>query len=199
MISKYRPKAPIVAVTTNPSVSRKLALVSGVVPTSGGKCTTTDEMIETAVQESISSGVVNHGDLIVITAGVPVGESGSTNLMKVYIVGDIIAKGQGVGRRSAFGKVVVAKNAKEANEKMTSGSVLVTGSTDRDMMEALEKASALITEEGGLTSHAAVVGLSLGIPVIVGLENATSILNDGDEITVDSSHGAVYQGRTSIL
>ncbi|MGG3572758.1 pyruvate kinase [Bacillus gobiensis] len=199
MISKYRPKAPIVAVTTSPSVSRKLALVFGVVATSGGKCSTTDEMIEGAVQESINSGVVNHGDLIVITAGVPVGEAGSTNLMKVYIVGDIIAKGQGIGRKSAYGNVVVANNAKEANEKMTSGSVLVTRSTDRDMMEALEKASALITEEGGLTSHAAVVGLSLGIPVIVGLENATSIFNDGDEITVDSTQGAVYKGRTSIL
>lgn len=199
MISKYRPKAPIVAVTTSPSVSRKLALVFGVVATSGGKCSTTDEMIEGAVQESINSGVVNHGDLIVITAGVPVGEAGSTNLMKVYIVGDIIAKGQGIGRKSAYGNVVVANNAKEANEKMTSGSVLVTRSTDRDMMEALEKASALITEEGGLTSHAAVVGLSLGIPVIVGLENATSLFNDGDEITVDSTQGAVYKGRTSIL
>ncbi|ALC82001.1 MULTISPECIES: pyruvate kinase [Bacillus] len=199
MISKYRPKAPIVAVTTSPSVSRKLALVFGVVATSGGKCSTTDEMIEGAVQESINSGVVNHGDLIVITAGVPVGEAGSTNLMKVYIVGDIIAKGQGIGRKSAYGNVVVANNAKEANEKMTSGSVLVTRSTDRDMMEALEKASALITEEGGLTSHAAVVGLSLGIPVIVGLENATSIFNDDDEITVDSTQGAVYKGRTSIL
>lgn len=199
MISKYRPKAPIVAVTTSPSVSRKLALVFGVVAKSGGKCTTTDEMIETAVQESINSGVVNHGDLIVITAGVPVGEAGSTNLMKVYIVGDIIAKGQGIGRKSAYGNVVVAKNAKEANEKMTPGSVLVTNCTDRDMMDALEKASALITEEGGLTSHAAVVGLSLGIPVIVGLENATSIFKDGDEITVDSTQGAVYKGRTSIL
>lgn len=82
---------------------------------------------------------------------------------------------------------------------MTDGAVLVTKSTDRDMIASLEKASALITEEGGLTSHAAVVGLSLGIPVIVGLENATSILTEGQEITVDASRGAVYQGRASVL
>ncbi len=82
---------------------------------------------------------------------------------------------------------------------MTDGAVLVTKSTDRDMIASLEKASALITEEGGLTSHAAVVGLSLGIPVIVGLENATSILTEGQDITVDASRGAVYQGRASVL
>ncbi|OBA01504.1 pyruvate kinase [Bacillus subtilis] len=198
MIAKYRPQAPIVAVTINDSVSRKLALVSGVFAESGQNAKTTDEMLEDAVQKSLNSGIVKHGDLIVITAGT-VGESGTTNLMKVYTVGDIIAKGQGIGRKSAFGPVVIAQNAKEAEQKMTDGAVLVTKSTDRDMIASLEKASALITEEGGLTSHAAVVGLSLGIPVIVGLENATSILTEGQEITVDASRGAVYQGRASVL
>ncbi|PSA92713.1 pyruvate kinase [Bacillus atrophaeus] len=198
MISKYRPQAPIVAVTVNESISRKLALVFGVFPESGQNATSTDQMLDDAVQKSLNSGIVKHGDLIVITAG-SVGESGTTNLMKVYTVGDIIAKGQGIGRKSAYGPVVVAQNAKEAEQKMTDGAVLVTTSTDRDMITALEKASALITEEGGLTSHAAVVGLSLGIPVIVGLENATSILADGQDITVDAARGAVYQGRASVL
>ncbi|MED4813139.1 pyruvate kinase [Bacillus atrophaeus] len=198
MISKYRPQAPIVAVTVNESISRKLALVFGVFPESGQNATSTDQMLDDAVQKSLNSGIVKHGDLIVITAG-SVGESGTTNLMKVYTVGDIIAKGQGIGRKSAYGPVVVAQNAKEAEQKMTDGAVLVTTSTDRDMITALEKASALITEEGGLTSHAAVVGLSLGIPVIVGLENATFILADGQDITVDAARGAVYQGRASVL
>ncbi|MCY9197239.1 pyruvate kinase [Bacillus atrophaeus] len=198
MISKYRPQAPIVAVTVNESISRKLALVFGVFPESGQNATSTDQMLDDAVQKSLNSGIVKHGDLIVITAG-SVGESGTTNLMKVYTVGDIIAKGQGIGRKSAYGPVVVAQNAKEAEQKMTDGAVLVTTSTDRDMITALEKASALITEEGGLTSHAAVVGLSLGIPVIVGLENAISILADGQDITVDAARGAVYQGRASVL
>ncbi|KKB74908.1 MULTISPECIES: pyruvate kinase [Bacillus] len=198
MISKYRPKAPIVAVTVNDSVSRKLSLVFGVFAKSGQNHSTTDEMLENAVQKSLDSGIVHHGDLIVITAGA-VGEAGTTNLMKVYVVGDVIAKGQGIGRKSAYGEVVTAQNANEAAEKMKEGAVLVTKSTDRDMMASLEKASALITEEGGLTSHAAVVGLSLGIPVIVGLENATSILTDGDDITVDSARGAVYRGHASVL
>ncbi|MCA1032324.1 pyruvate kinase [Bacillus timonensis] len=199
MISKYRPKAPIVAVTATESTSRKLALVWGVYPRVGHHTTSTDEMLDIAVQEAVNSGIVKHGDLVVITAGVPVGEAGTTNLMKIHVVGDVIVKGQGIGRKSAYGKVVVANSGEEANAKMKDGAILVTLSTDRDMMGALEKASALITEEGGLTSHAAVVGLSLGIPVIVGVENATFILKDGQEITVDSSRGIIYEGHANVL
>ena len=199
MISKYRPKAPIVAVTANEHVVRRLALVWGVYPQLGQKTYSTDEMLDNAVEESLNSGLVSHGDLVVISAGVPIGESGTTNLMKIHVVGDIIAKAQGIGRKSAFGKVVTAKNAAEAIAKVTEGSILVTISSDKEMMPAIEKCSALVTEEGGLTCHAAVVGLSLGIPVIVGVEDATQILKDGQEITVDAQSGVVYNGHASVL
>ncbi|MBM7660565.1 pyruvate kinase [Bacillus mesophilus] len=199
MISKFRPKAPIIAVTSEESVSRKLALVWGVTAQMGAKATTTDEMLDLSVQESINTGLVKYGETIVITAGVPVGESGTTNIMKVHVVGDIITKGQGIGRKTAFGKVVIANSGEEANQKMKPGGILVTFSSDRDMMQALEQASALITVEGGLTSHAAVVGLSLGIPVIVGVEDATTILKDGQDVTVDSSRGVIYSGHASVL
>ncbi|MGG3560382.1 pyruvate kinase [Neobacillus rhizosphaerae] len=199
MISKYRPKAPIVAVAANDKVSRQLSLVWGVYSRITSMCSTTDEMLELSVQESLNSGIVKHGDLVVITAGVPVGEAGTTNLMKIHVVGDIIAKAQGIGRKSAFGKVVVAHDAKEALENVKQGSILVTLGTDRDMVPALEKCAALITQEGGLTSHAAVVGLNLGIPVIVGVDNALELFKEGQEITVDSSRGVIYNGHASVL
>ncbi|MBS4176059.1 pyruvate kinase [Lederbergia citrea] len=199
MISKYRPKAPIVAITSNEAIVRRLSLKWGVYPKLGQKVTTTDEMLENAVTESLNSGLVKHGDLIVITGGVPVGEKGTTNLMKVHVVGDVIAKGQGIGRKSAFGKAFIAKDASEANEKAEPGSVMVAIGTDREMVSVLEKCSALITEEGGLTSHAAVVGINLGIPVIVGVENATTLIKDGQEITVDATRGIIYNGHASVL
>lgn len=199
MIAKYRPKAPIVAVTHTEEVCRRLTLVWGVTPQMGKAATSTDEMLDIAVEESLHSGVVHHGDLVVISAGVPVGESGTTNLMKVHVVGDVFAKGQGVGRKSVSGEVVTADNAEEALAKMTKGAILVTYATDRDMMPAVEKAAALLTERGGLTSHAAVVGLSLGIPVIVGVDRAGEILKDGQEITVDSARGDIYNGHASVL
>ncbi|AGE23331.1 pyruvate kinase [Geobacillus zalihae] len=199
MVAKYRPKAPIIAVTSNEAVSRRLALIWGVYTKEAPHVNTTDEMLDVAVDAAVRSGLVKHGDLVVITAGVPVGETGSTNLMKVHVISDLLAKGQGIGRKSAFGKAVVAKTAEEACQKMVEGGILVTISTDADMMPALEKAAAIITEEGGLTSHAAVVGLSLGIPVVVGVENATSLFKDGQEITVDGGFGAVYRGHASVL
>lgn len=199
MISKYRPKAPIVAVTSSVEVTRRLTLVWGVSPQVGEKVTTTDEMLDLAVTESLNSGIVKHGDLIIITAGVPVGEAGTTNLMKVHVVGDVLAKGQGIGRKSAYGKAVIVKNAGEALEKVEKGDIMVVIGTDREMVPALEKCSALVAEEGGLTSHAAVVGISLGIPVIVGVDNATSIFHDGQEITVDGTRGVVYNGHASVL
>ncbi|GGD16813.1 pyruvate kinase [Pontibacillus salipaludis] len=199
MISKYRPKAPLVAVTSDERVQRMLSLVWGVHAVLGDRSESTDDMLTKAIDNGLKTGAFNRGDRVIITAGVPVGESGTTNLMKVHVVGDVVTKGQGIGKKSAFGKVVVAKTAEEANSKVEEGDILVTIGTDKEMMPAIEKASGLVTQEGGLTSHAAVVGLSLGIPVIVGVSDATTIVSDGDEITIDSARGDIYQGHASVL
>ncbi|MFB5663583.1 pyruvate kinase [Alteribacillus sp. HJP-4] len=199
IVSKYRPESPIIAVTSNEKVFRRLALVWGVTPMLGVAAASTDEMLDSTVRESLKTDFVKHGDLVVITAGVPVGESGTTNIMKVHVIGEVIGKGQGIGRKTASGKVVVARNAQDANDRMQDGMILVTYSTDKDMMPAFEKASAVVTEEGGLTSHAAVVGLNLGIPVIVGVQRAIDLFEDGEEITVDGTRGDLYRGHASVL
>src|SRR5690625_3897006 len=199
MISKYRPMMPIVAVTSSETVLRQLSLVWGVHATLGHPTSTTDEMLEAAVEKGLQTGLVEHGSRVVITAGVPVGESGTTNLMKVHVIGDIIARGQGIGRRTAFGKVTLANSAEEAVNKIEPGNILVASSTDRDMMPAIEQASGIITEQGGLTSHAAVVGLSLGIPVIVGVQDITKNIKDGEEVTLDGLKGYIYRGHASVL
>ena len=198
-ISKYRPKAPIIAVTSHEHVVRRLALTWGVYPELGPSATTTDDMLQIAIDESLKTGMVSHGELVVITAGVPVGETGTTNLMKIQLLGGSLLKAQGIGRKLAKGKVVIAKTAAEAIKKVTEGSILVTIGSDKEMMPAIEKCAALITEEGGLTSHAAVVGVNLGIPVIVGAEDATNILKEGQTITVDARHGMIYDGHSSVL
>ncbi len=199
MISKYRPKAPILAITSDIRICRRLTLVWGVLTQFRERANTTDEMLQHAMDAAQESKFVSNGDTVIITAGLPVGETGMTNMMKIHVVGDVIAQGQGIGRKSAAGKVVVAKTGEEAVSKVTSGSILVTNCTDKDMMPAIERAAAIITEEGGLTSHAAVVGVSLGIPVIVGVENATNILVNGQAVTVDASRGIVSTGHKSIL
>ncbi|MBM6613704.1 pyruvate kinase [Desemzia sp. RIT804] len=199
MISKYRPKSTIIAVTFSERTMRGLALSWGVYPTVAEKPESTDDMFNLATNIAQEKGYAKEGDLIIITAGVPVGERGTTNLMKIQMIGSKLVRGHGVGNESIIGKAVVAMNAQEANEKSVEGCVLVTKTTDKDYLPAIEKAAAIIVEQGGLTSHAAVIGIAMGIPVIVGAEDATNVISDNELITVDSRRGIVYRGATSAI
>ena len=181
MISKYRPNADIVAMTFDEKIQHSLAVVWGVQPVLTDKPKSTD------------------GDLVIIVAGVPVGDSGTTNLMKLQIIGNKLVQGLGVGNGSVIGKAVVANSAEEANSKVKEGDILVAKTTDPDYNPAIKKASGLVVEASGLTSHAAVIGLSLGIPVVVGATDATEKISDGSTITVDARRGAIYQGEISNL
>lgn len=199
MVSKYRPRAPIIAVSPDKSVLRKLCLVWGAQPLGVAEIQSTDEMVKQAVDASLAEGLIRCGDLLVITAGVPVGAPGTTNLIKVHIVGEVLARGTGIGNHAAIGKVRICTTPEEALEKVQTGDILVAASTDRDFVPAIQNAGAIITEEGGLTSHAAIVGLNLGIPAIVGVDGATKKLNDNGTITVDSMRGLIYRGSTTVL
>lgn len=199
MVAKYRPKAPIIAVTFSKSVFRQLTLVWGVYPVLSEEINNTDELLDTAVNKGLETGLFTRGCKVIITAGVPVGVSGTTNLMKVHVIGNVIASGQGIGRDYVYGKTVVTNDVQEANERLKNGDILVTSATDKDMMPAIKRAGGIITEEGGLTSHAAVVGLSLGIPVIVGVENVLNIIQDGEDVTIDGGTGNIHQGHASVL
>ncbi len=199
MVSKHRPKCVVIAVTPNERVARQLSLSWGTYSALVKSTKTTDEMLSTAVDGALSTGLVKSGDLVVITAGVPVGETGTTNMLKIHTIGDVIARGIGIGGKSVVGKAIVSTNTEDILSRVQPGDVLVTSMTDKYVMAAFEKASAVVTEEGGLTSHAAVVGLSLGIPVVVGASGILKQLTDGEEITVDAERGFIYRGRTQVL
>ncbi|MCW6117975.1 pyruvate kinase [Lactiplantibacillus plantarum] len=199
MISKYRPNADILAITFDERTQRGLMVNWGVQPIVAEKPETTDDMFDLAASKAVELGFAKEGDLILITAGVPVGERGTTNIMKIQLIGSKLADGQGVGDETVIGKAVIATSAQEAIDKAVEGGVLVTTTTDKDYLPAIEKSSALVVENGGLTSHAAVVGISMGIPVIVGVKDATSVIADGQLITVDSRRGLVYRGASNAL
>lgn len=199
MISKYRPKAHIVAITFSEQKARSLSLSWGVYATVADKPSSTDEMFNLASKVSQEEGYASEGDLIIITAGVPVGEKGTTNLMKIQMIGSKLVQGQGVGEEAIIAKAVVAGTAEEAVAKATEGAILVTKTIDKEYMPAIEKASALVVEEGGLTSHAAVVAIAQNIPVIVGAADATSLINNDEVITVDPRRGIVYRGATTAI
>lgn len=198
MVSKFRPKAPIIAVTTNDSVCRQLSLSFGVYPLLVDAMDNTDILIENSVNTAVENGYVKSGDLIVITAGIPSGVAGTTNLIKVHIVSEVLASGIGIGDKSITGKVCVIEDAEKDAGKLQPGDILVTAATDKDMVPLMEKASAFIVVEGGITSHAAVVGLVLGKPVIVGVYDAVDVLKDGMIVTIDTARGLIYSGISRV-
>lgn len=199
MVSKYRPASTIIATTTSERTYRELALVWGVWPYMAPQMDNTDDMIQKSVDIVTETGIVKSGDVIIITGGVPVGMSGTTNLIKVHIVGDILVKGTGVGNTPVYGKVCIVENIVDARMKFEKGDILVTRSTDNSLLPFIKKAAGIITEEGGVTSHAAIVGLSLEIPTIVGAQEATEILKDGLCVTIDPVRGFVYNGRSKVI
>jgi len=194
MISKFRPACPIIGCTTNEKVCRQLSMSWGVIPVLFEEKESSDELFEHAVEKAVETGLVKSGDLVVLTAGLPLGIPGMTNILKVHIVGNILLRGTGVTKKTAIGTLCVCKNEEEALENFNEGEILVIPETTNNLMGLLRRAKGIITEKGGLTSHAAIVGLSLDIPVICGAEHATQILRSGITVTIDASTGIVYSG-----
>lgn len=195
MISKYRPNCPIISGTTDPTVLRQMNLSWGVIPILIEEQKNTDELFYHVVKVALNANLVNNGDLVVITAGVPLGVSGTTNLLKVQLVGDVLVSGLGVTKNSTCGNLCVCKNEEEVKSYFKSGDILVIPQTSNNILSLLKSASGIITEQGGMNSHAAVVGLALDKPVIVGAENATLLLKSGTTVTLDASRGIVFSGE----
>jgi pyruvate kinase len=191
LISRFRPDAPIIACVMTEKVQRQLALTWGVTPIIMDYVGSTDEMIDNSVNKALNAGLIKQDDLVVITAGVPAGLAGSTNMMKVHQVGSTILTGVGVGDRASKGTVCVCRSEADMKVKFRPGMILVTPRTSNEMMPYLRQAAGIVTEENGLGSHAAVVGLSLEKPVIVGAFGATRTLQDGMKIALDCAQGAV--------
>ncbi|MCJ1656152.1 pyruvate kinase [Staphylococcus sp. NRL 16/872] len=198
-ISKYRPHSDIIAVTPSEHTARQLALVWGAYPVIKQGRKTTDDLLNNAVATAVETGRVSNGDLIIITAGVPTGEQGTTNMMKLHLVGDEIAKGQGVGRGSVVGRTIVANSAQDLEDKDLSESIIVTNSVDETLVPYVEKAVGLITEENGITSPSAIIGLEKGIPTVIGVEHATKEFKDDILVTVDAAQGKIFEGYANVL
>lgn len=195
MVSKYRPPCPIIAATPNLSTWRQLSLIWGVLPCLCPMTTELERSVRSAVQLITQEGLAKNGDNIVITSGVPLGEPGSTNMLNVWRIGNVIATGLSLGRRRITAKAVKAYTPEEALEKASPDMILVIKKSGREYIPALEKAAGIITEEAGLTSHAGVIALDRGVPCITGAEGIMDKFEDGALLTADGVSGRVYLGR----
>ncbi|MDE6432720.1 MAG: pyruvate kinase [Lachnospiraceae bacterium] len=191
MISKYRPACPIVGCTPYENVWRQLNLSWGVLPLMVEEKNNTDDLFEHAIEQAEKKGYVAQGEITVITAGVPLGVSGTTNLIKVHVVGHILVKGRGVNNRKATASLCVGKDEMDVIDNFKEGDIIVLPETSNDIIDELRQAAGIIVEMEGHNSHAGIVGLSLDIPVILGAANATDILKSGAVVTMDAEKGIV--------
>ncbi len=192
-VSKFRPQTPIFAVTPHVHVSRQLQLVWGVKPLLLLDLPGLSKVFNAAINTAREKGLLRDGDLVIMTAGTLQGVSGSTDLVKVEVVKGLLSPGVGIGQGIITGKAKVINNFYELNHFQT-GDILVTSSTDNQHVEMMMSASAIVTEESGVRSHAAQIGLRLGIPVIVGVKDATTMIRDASFVTLNIEQGLVYLG-----
>ena len=190
MVSSFRPETTVVALLLEEQVQRQMALYWGVEPITMPRAENTDELVELAVQSAEKAGLIRHGDLVVITAGVPVGISGTTNMIRIQQVGGSLLNAVGIGSRTASGPLCVCRSVEEVAEKFHAGDVLVPYTTN-ELLPYLRDAAAIICEEGSAECHAATVGLLLSKPVLVGAGDATRRLEDGVRVSVDCARGVV--------
>ncbi|MEW9095531.1 MAG: pyruvate kinase [Clostridiaceae bacterium] len=198
MVSKYRPACPIIAVTPSASVAKKLALNWGVFPILTEQYSSTDELIEKSVEISLKSEYVNKGDLVVIAAGIPASYSGTTNMLKVHVVGDILVQGRGAGVKHGVGTVKLVNNYTEAKDLVEKGDILVIKDSDIEYISVLDRVGGVIAETGGLTSHLAIECITREIPFICSAGGAMKTLKSGSYVTMDVRRGIVYNGKVSI-
>lgn len=193
LVSRFRPANQVIACLLNEHVQRQMALSWGVTPILMPIASNTDELVEFAVDSATSAGLVKQGDLVVVTAGVPVGVPGTTNMIRVHLVGGSLFTAVGIGGGKASGPLCICHTPEEVTEKSRPGCVLVVPYTTNDMLPAMRSCAAVISEESGPNSHAATVGLTLDKPVIVGANGATHLLTDGMLVSVDCAHGTVQR------
>ncbi len=191
MVSKYRPSCPVIGCSMSEKVCRQLNLSWGVTPLVLKRMENADELFEHAVDEAEKAGLIEMGDITVITAGIPLGVSGTTNMIKVHVAGHILITGEGVNQRKVSANLCVCENTEELRRNFKDGDIIVTQETNNDMIEQIRAASGIIVEAEGDGTHAAIVGLSLDIPVITGAQNATKILKTGAYVNMDSGKGVI--------
>ena len=191
ILSRYRPACVIVGCTTEKHVWRQLALSWGTVPLMIAEESNTDDLFEHAVDAAVQNGLVHDGELVVLTAGVPLGISGTTNLTKVHVVGHLLSRGLGLHGGKVVAPLCVIRNLEKDAKNFNTGDVIVCHQTTREMFSMLRKSSAIVLEDDNPEGHGAIAGMSLDIPVIIGAKNATNILKSGAVVTVDGEKGTV--------
>lgn len=152
-----------------------------------------------AVNVCVREKLLPEGELVVITAGVPLGRPGSTNVVEVLTTGQILLSGTPLSHKNASGKVCIAHTPQEALNKATPGCILVVRQLSEAYRPVLDKVGAVLFESGLLFSEGNALAMDYGLPCIVGVADAFSTLMDDDIVSIDGTRGLVYRGMVRLV
>lgn len=198
LVSRFRPEMPIVALTPHRKVYHQLALNWGVIPADPVTCKTAQEAFVQASCFALKHGIVRYGDLVVVTAGAPFGVSGTTNMMLVESIGDVLVRGHVRPGRRVHGKVCLLLAPDEKRQGETRDRILAISRFDDSYLPFLKDVLGIVLQnhpDDTDSEHAALQAAKmLDIPILTRADNAMSLLAEGQIVTLDPQKGIVYKG-----
>lgn len=198
LVSRLRPEMPIIALTPNVKIYHQLSFNWGVIPVHCPNCTNSRDAVAAASSFAAKAGIISFGDVVVITAGAPFGKKGSTNMMLVENIGEILVRGhKGFGSR-VHGKVSIVLSPEGQNPDLLSGRLIVIPHCDNTFLPVLKQAAGVILQnhigDSASEQYAALVAKTFEISVITRADGAMSVLQEGEEVTLDPQKGLIYRG-----
>lgn len=198
LVSRLRPKIPIIAVTPSEKHYHQLAFNWGVIPIYAEGCKNAKEAFSAATNYALAHNLISFGDVVVVTSGVPFGKKGTTNMMMVENIGEVLVRGhKGFGKRTS-GRVIFVLAPESYDPDELEGRLVVIPHCDSTFLPVLRKAAGVILQNyiGDTSSekHAALIAKTYEIAVMSRADGAMSILKEGDEVTLDPQKGLVYRG-----
>lgn len=198
LLSRLRPKMPIIAMTAQEKSYHQLAFNWGVIPFYYPHCQTIREGFEKISGFALESHLVSYGDLVVMTAGTPFGISGTTNMMIVESIGDVLVRGHiGYGFR-VHGNVVIVLAPETKKPYEVKDQLLVIAKCDESYLHLIQEALGIILQNHindiASEKYAKKIALSLGKPIVVRADAACRILKEGQLVTLDPEKALVYKG-----
>ncbi|MEQ8190322.1 MAG: pyruvate kinase [Candidatus Eremiobacterota bacterium] len=192
-ISLYRPRAPVIALTEDEVIARQLKLSWGVFPVIIGNYNDTDSFIKESAKAAISTGLVKDGDLIVISAGYPIGGTGSTNTLQIQVLGHIFLRGKSLGKsKEKEGKLLILQDIKDL-KKIEQDKILAVPCYSQELLEKLPSLAGLVVADENLSPDEEVLLAGAGIPVLVGVPGVFTAFSSGDSVKIDVKRGIIYK------
>lgn len=198
LVSRLRPAMPIIAVTPSERIYHQLALNWGVIPILATGCRNSKEAFSIATQYALTRGLIAFGDVVVVTAGVPFGKKGTTNMMMVENIGEVLVRGHKGSGPKVSGKVIFVLSPEVYEPSELEGKIVVIVHCDNTFLPVLKQAAGVVLQnyigDSASEKYVALVAKTFDISVMTRADGAMGILREGDEVTLDPKRGFIYRG-----